>query len=130
MNNKTEQNPVTTAITEIKEQVQIEQWQKDIEDRQAAGFSIAAFCERRGISKSTYYYRLRKVREHLCYVSGILPEKPQELSNEQQIVPIRVAAKTATESRIEIVGGDLRISFTGETDLSALKVIIEALRSC
>ena len=130
MNNKTEQNPVTTAITEIKEQVQIEQWQKDIEDRQAAGLSIAAFCERHGISKSTYYYRLRKVREHLCYVSGILPKKPPELSNEQQIVPIRVAAKTATENRIEIVSGDLRISFTGETDPSALKAIIEALRSC
>lgn len=130
MNHKTEQNPATKAIAEIKEQVQLDRWQKDLEDRQAAGLSIAAFCERHGISKTTYYYRLRRVREYLCYASGILPEKPSESSNGQQIVPIRMAAKAATENRIEIVKGDLRISFAGETDPTALKTVIEALRSC
>ena len=130
MNHKTEQNPATKAIAEIKEQVQLDRWQKDLEDRQAAGLSIAAFCERHGISKTTYYYRLRRVREYLCYASGILPDKPSESSNGQQIVPIRMAAKAATENRIEIVKGDLRISFAGETDPTALKTVIEALRSC
>lgn len=130
MNNEKEQTPATKAIAEIKEQVQLDRWKTDIEDRQTAGLSIAAFCEQHGISKATYYYRLRKVREHLCYVSGILPEKPPKSSNEQQIVPIRMAAKTVAENRIEIASGDLRISFTGETDPSALKAVVEALRSC
>lgn len=130
MNHKTEKNPATKAIAEIKEQVQLDRWQKDLEDRQAAGLSIAAFCEQHGISKTTYYYRLRRVREHLCYAAGILPEKPSESSSEQQIFPIRMAAKAATENRIDIVKGDLRISFAGETDPTALKAVIEALRSC
>lgn len=130
MNNKTEQIATTQTITKIKEQVQIEQWQKDIENRQTADLSIVAFCAQQGISKSTYYYRPRKVRGHLCYASGILPEKPQESSNEQQIVPIRMVAKNVPENRIEIVSGDLRISFTGETDLRSLKAVIEVLRSC
>ena len=72
--NKTEQTSATNAITEIKEQIQIEQWQRNIENRQTADLSIAAFCAQQGISKSTYYYRLRKVREYLCYVSGMRPD--------------------------------------------------------
>ena len=40
MNSKTEQIATTQTITKIKEQVQIKQWQKDIEDRQTADLSI------------------------------------------------------------------------------------------
>ena len=119
------------AIAGIKEQVQLEQWKKQIEERQAAGVSIAVFCAQQGISKSTYYYRLRKVREHMCHVAGLLPEASYvESSNKHQIVPIRMASKPVTENRIEIVCGDLRISFTGGTDSASLKAVIEALRSC
>ena len=107
MNNKKEQIPATKAIAEIKEQVQLDRWKKDIENRQAAGLSIAAYCEQQGISKTTYDYRLRKVREHLCRSAGLLPELPSELSNEQQIVPIRMGAEIISESRVEIVSGDL-----------------------
>jgi hypothetical protein len=118
------------AITEIKEQVQLDRWQKQIEERQMAGLSIAAFCEQRGISKTTYYYRLRKVREHLCRSSGLLPELPSEAPNEQRVVPIRTVTENTRESRVEIVSGDLRISFEGEPNPAALKAVIEALRSC
>lgn len=120
----------TRAITEIKEQVQLERWQKQIEERQATGLSIGAFCEQHGISKTTYYYRLRKVREHLCRSAGLLPELPSEAPNEQRVVPIRTVTENARESRVEIVSGDLRIAFVGESDPSTLKAVIEALRSC
>lgn len=118
------------AITEIKEQVQLDRWQKQIEERQLAGLSIATYCEQQGISKTTYYYRLRKVREHLCRSAGLLPELPSESSSKQQVVPIRMAAEIVSESRVEIVSGDLRIAFVGESNPSALRAVIEALRSC
>ena len=60
LNAQTEQitaTQTTRAITEIKEQVQLDRWQKQIEERQATGLSIDAFCGQQGISKSTYYYR-------------------------------------------------------------------------
>lgn len=129
MNNKKEQTPATKAIAEIKEQVQLDRWKKDIENRQAAG-SIAAYCEQQGISKTTYYYRLRKVREHLCRNAGLLPELPSGSSSKQQVVPIRMGAEIVSESRVEIVSGDLRISFVGETSPSELRAVIEVLRSC
>lgn len=120
----------TRTITEIKEQVQLERWQTQIEERLATGLSIGAFCEQQGISKTTYYYRLRKVREHLCRSVGLLSELPSESSNEQQVVPIRTLAENACESRVEIVSGDLRISFEREPNPAALRAVIEALRSC
>ena len=130
MNHKKEQIPATKAIAEIKEQVQLDRWKKDIENRQAAGLSIAAYCEQQGISKTTYYYRLRKVREHLYRSAELLPELPSRSSSKQQVVPIRMGAEIVTENRVEIVSGDLRISFVGETSPSALRAVIEALRSC
>lgn len=126
---KNKEQEKTPAIAEIKERVQFAEWQRQIEERQSEGLGVAAWCEQQGISKSTYYYRLRKVREHICRVAGSLSEAPPESSMEQQIVPIRMAANTVTEKRIEIVSGDLRISFTGETDISSLKAVVEALRS-
>jgi hypothetical protein len=116
----------TQAIAEIKEQVQFEQWKKQIEERQTAGLSIAVWCEQQGISKTTYYYRLRRVREHMCHVAGVLPES----TNEHHIVPIRETVRIPAESRIEIVSGDLRISFVGEPPSSTLKAVVEALRPC
>ena len=107
MNHKKEQTPATKAIAEIKEQVQLDRWQKQIEERQVTGLSIAAYCEQQGISKTTYYYRSRKVREHLCRSAGLLPELPLDSSSKQQVVPIRMGAETVSESRIEIVSGDL-----------------------
>ena len=107
MNHKKEQIPATKAIAEIKEQVQLDRWKKDIENRQAAGLSIAAYCEQQGISKTTYYYRLRKVREHLYRSAELLPELPSRSSSKQQVVPIRMGAEIISESRVEIVSGDL-----------------------
>ena len=130
MNHKKEQIPATKAIAEIKEQVQLDRWQKQIEERQLAGLSIAAYCEQQGTSKTTYYYRSRKVREHLCRSAELLPELPSRSSSKQQVVPIRMGAEIVTENRVEIVSGDLRISFVGETAPSALRAVIEALRSC
>ena len=130
MNHKKEQIPATKAIAEIKEQVQLDRWQKQIEERQVTGLSIAAYCEQQGISKTTYYYRSRKVREHLYRSAELLPELPSRSSSKQQVVPIRMGAEIISESRVEIVSGDLRISFVGETSPSALRAVIEALRSC
>ena len=67
---KNEGQEQTKAIAEIKKEVQLSQWQRQIEERQVAGLDVAQWCERQGISKTTYYYRLRKVREHLCQLAN------------------------------------------------------------
>ena len=117
-------------IMEIRKQVRLSQWSEMVREREESGLSIREFCAGKAISPKTYYYRLRKVREHLCRSAGLLLELPSGSSSKQQVVPIRMGAEIDSESRVEIVSGDLRVLFVGETSPSALKEVIEALRSC
>lgn len=114
---------ITQAITEIKESVQISQWQREIEERQASGMRVDEWCVQQGISKNTYYYRLRRVREHLCEIAG-------HMSEEQRVVPISTSVRAPSESKIEIRHGELQVSFTGTVSADALKTVIKALQSC
>lgn len=127
---KNEEQEKTQAIAEIKERVQLAEWQRQIEERQSEGLRVAAWCERQGISKSAYYYRLRKIREYICQLTGQQSVEKTKAEEKQQIIPIQTSVSTPCENRIEIISGDLRISFVGETAPSALKAVIEALRSC
>ena len=90
---------ITQAITEIKESVQLSKWQSEIEERQAIGLSVEAWCSRQGISKNTYYYRLRRVREHLCEIAGQLQKSNEafqsvRLSEHHQKVRSRSVTET------------------------------------
>lgn len=50
----------TEAITTVKEEARLSEWQKQIEERQSSGLSMKAWCKERGMSQSAYYHRLRK----------------------------------------------------------------------
>ncbi len=117
-----------TAIAEAKEQVLLSSWQRQIEERQSGGYSIDEWCRMQGISKSSYYYRLRRVRAHLSKISGVMPE--------QEIVALRDipnahthAAPAASDvSEIEISRGDVKVSFKGTVRAELLQVVLEALK--
>ena len=49
-------------ITNMKQVVRLRQWGEMIRSRQGSGLTVDAWCQENGISKKTYYYRLRKVR--------------------------------------------------------------------
>lgn len=123
-------NPET--IAEIKDEIRLSEWQKQIEERRTEGLGVAAWCERKGISKSTYYHRLRRVREYMYKFTVQLPERSaeQKAVEERCIVPVSVPARRASESEIEIRLGELRASFHGDASPEALKAVIEVLRSC
>jgi len=44
---------ITTAITEIKTKVSIQEWQQRILDCQSSGMSVKAWCKENGISTGT-----------------------------------------------------------------------------
>ena len=43
-------NNITTAITEIKAKVTLQEWQQRIMDCQTSGMSVKAWCQANGIS--------------------------------------------------------------------------------
>ena len=67
---------MTERIAETKELVITAEWREKILACQESGKPVTAWCEENGISPSTYYRKLRMMREDI-------------LSGEQQIVPIK-----------------------------------------
>lgn len=51
---------------EMASEYRMVQWAQAIQERVAQGESIKDFCERRGISRNTYFYWQRKIRQAAC----------------------------------------------------------------
>ena len=55
------------AIVAIKREVQLAEWQRQIQARQEQGVTVDEWCMNMGIRKGAYYYRLRRVRAYMVY---------------------------------------------------------------
>lgn len=110
-------NEMTTAITEIKSKVTLEEWKQRILECQQSGKSVRCWCAENGLSVSSYYHYLRKIRESLV--------------QENQIIPLNVP-KSAGESvsGIRIACGDITVTLPEHTSAEQLAVILSTLKSC
>ena len=54
------------AVAVVKREVQLAEWQRQIQERQEQGLTVDEWCENLEISKGEYYHRFRKVREYMC----------------------------------------------------------------
>ena len=106
-------NKVTNEIVAIKTEVRERNWAMLVRECQQSELSVKAWCEQNGIKASTYYARLRKLREKVC----------------REIVPIE-AAKAKSISEIQITSGDITISLPSNIDRETLTSVLAALKSC
>lgn len=53
----------TTAITAVKQEVQLRDWAAQIAAQQASGMTVQKWCAENDINPKTYYYHLQKLRE-------------------------------------------------------------------
>lgn len=107
---------LTTAITEIKTKISIQEWQQRILDCRNSGMSIKAWCETNGISTGSYYHYLRKIRE--CAVE------------EQQIVPLEPPKLAEPSGGIRIETGEITITLPETASAEQLRAVLSALKSC
>ena len=115
------------AIAAVKREVQLSEWQRQIQERQEQGRTVDEWCISLGISKGTYYHRLRKVRKYMCQSMGVMEAgAPGETSGSAAVVPIRVA-QPKEKAAIEMQFGDLQIKFNESPDAVQLKVVLATL---
>ena len=86
-------NEVSEKIVAIKTEVRTQNWETMMFECQQSRLPVKEWCRQNGINPSTYYARLRKLREKVC----------------RGIVPIE-APKAETTFEIKIVSGDITIS--------------------
>ena len=99
----------------VKKEVQLQNWSEAELARQESGLTVTQWCRQERISTSTYYYRLRKIRESLC---------------EQIPVPVNeITEKTETDhAAIRIVSGDLKGEISSDVTSEKIAAIIGALK--
>ena len=120
-------NGSSQAIVAVKREVQLAEWQRQIQERQEQGLTVDEWCISKGISKGTYYYRLRKVREYMCQQMGVMEgSNPSETAQSTAVVPIRTA-QSREKAAIEMQLGELQIRFNEKPDAEQLKVVLSAL---
>ena len=123
---KGEMKETNQAIAAVKREVQLSEWQRQIQERQEQGVTVDEWCVRIGISKGTYYHRLRKVRKYMCQRIGVMEAGASEETHHSAVVPIRVA-QPKEKAAIEMQFGDLQIKFNESTDTEQLKVVLATL---
>lgn len=123
-------NETTQAIVEVKREVQLAEWQLQIQERQERGMTVDEWCASVGISKGAYYHRLRKVREYMCKSMGLVEsgEKKKEASQPTAVVPIRTPQPKA-KAAIEMQLGELQIRFNESPNTEQLKAVLGSLMS-
>lgn len=102
-------------IAEVKNELQLRSWTNMELARQQTGMTVSEWCRQEQISKSAYYYRLRKVREKL---------------SEQVAVPIEnIPVYTVSETpSIKITGGELSIEISSDVPTEIVTAIIRELK--
>ena len=106
---------LTTAITEIKTRVSLQEWQQRILDCQNSGMSVKAWCQIHGISTGTYYFHLRKIRESVL--------------EENQIVSLD-PPKPVSSSGIRIETCGITVTLPETVSPEQLTAVLSALKSC
>ena len=101
----------TTAITAVKQEVQLRDWAAQIAAQQASGMTVQKWCAENGINPKTYYYHLRKLREK-CVASA------------PAIVPLEVPKCT---SGIHIEKNGLQISLPADVSPETLMALVHEL---
>ena len=114
------------VIAAVKREVQLSEWQRQIQERQEQGRTVDEWCISLGISKGTYYHRLRKVRKYMCQRMGVTEAGTSEERSLSAVVPIRVA-QPKEKAAIEMQFGDLQIKFNESTDTEQLKVVLATI---
>ena len=106
---------ITTAITEIKSKVSLQEWQQRILDCQSSGMSVKTWYQTNGISPGSYYFHLRKIRESVLEENQIIPLEPP---------------KPVSSTGIRIESDSITITLPETVSPEQLTAVLSALKSC
>ena len=102
-------------IAMVKKEIQLQNWSDKELARQESGLTVTEWCRQEKISTSTYYYRLRRIRENLC--------------EQIPVAVTEITEKTETDSAaIRIISGDLKVEISSDVPSEKIAAIIGALK--
>lgn len=107
-------NNMTKEIVAIKTEVRERKWKELSMECQQSGLSVKDWCRQNGIHPSTYYARLRKLREKVC----------------RDIVAIKSEAQPIQLSEIKITSGEIVVSLPVNASAETISTVLRAIKTC
>lgn len=91
-------------------QIRLNEWAAIIKDCKASGLKVDTYCEQHGLSRNSYYYWLRKVKEAALLQAGFV-ELPASMAEHESSKPIENNALTFdTRMVIKLNGTELCVN--------------------
>ncbi len=86
---------MSSETTMVAEHYRLQEWAAQIRECQnrPAGMSVVDWCTCHGITKTNYYYRLRRVRK--ACLEDLQGKHPQQLSIPGSVTPVSGVLETA-----------------------------------
>ena len=109
---------MSKGLRVIKENNNLAEWSRQVEECRSSGLSVRAWCEQTGIAVSTFHYRQQKVWEAL------------QRQNQFVEVPISIDQCRSTSVAATVHFGEVRADIHNGADEATLTALIHALRSC
>ncbi len=122
----------TSKIKNIKKQVRLNDWELQVKEQQESGISATAWCKLKGIKPTTYFSRLRKVREAALQNSSFLNNPTMlpisnanftEIDVNQMISTDKVASSNDSYSNITVTLNSDTIEIPANAIAAVLNVI-------
>lgn len=115
-----------------KRNYQLQQWRTIIQERNNSGLTIDEYCSQNGLSRNSYFYRLRIVRKELLEpqqsTSGFV-ELGLPVENNTTIPCVTpISALEIKSSQLTLCVNDIVIGVTDHTSSELLARTIEVIR--
>lgn len=119
---------MTEVIKETKGQIRRSKWAAQVKEQQESGLSVTSWCKEHGVKTSTFFSRLRSLREaalqHQCLPASLSVEHTSfaeiTLANLQGSNRRKLSLETETTIKITLPNATLEIPNTASTDLAIL----------
>ena len=109
---------MSNGIRVIKENSNLAEWSRQVEECRSSGLSVRSWCERNGIAVSTFHYRQQKVWNAL------------QQRNQFVEVPLQVNEYRNENIAATVHIGEVRADIHNGADEATLTALIRALKSC
>lgn len=123
--------------SELASQIRLKQWAEQIHDcmNRPADMTVEEWCEKHGIKKANYYWRLKRVRQ-ACMEQAELPAKAfveLPVPKEECSLPAVTASKMSPENKAPVTvavlraGSHISVEITEHASMDFIKNLIGVL---
>ena len=122
------------SIREVKTNLRHREWEEQIRECQSSGMKVRDWCKTNGLNETTYYRRLRIIREeylqntgnsvHQIVSVGVSNEIAGAISNQTS------SAKPDSQDKVVMRKGGIEIELPQSISQSTLPAVLRGLGKC